>query len=190
MEYFFAKILSCQIYHNSRDNILDLIENVFLIYYPDIGNILVLLREKLEDILVESYDNSSRQEAADVSLDSKSFKEVHGTLTEDQIKTETSRCLKCGCNIVDSNKCIGCGICTTKCEFDAIHLERDVPHASDMVVAEDKFKKILPYQFKQRVPQMLFKSDKAVAIVKSDADEHYFCKPEDYPRFTGDTDKV
>ena len=25
---------------------------------------------------------------------------------------------------VDANKCIGCGICTTKCKFDAIHLEK------------------------------------------------------------------
>ncbi|MDD7416414.1 MAG: FAD-dependent oxidoreductase [Treponemataceae bacterium] len=135
-----------------------------------------------DDILVESYDNSSRQDAADVNLDSKTFKEVHGTLTEEQVKVETSRCLKCGCNIVDTNKCIGCGICTTKCEFDAIHLERDVPGASEMTVAEDKFKKIFPYQFKKRVPRILFQSDKQAAIVKSDADEHYFCKPEDYPK--------
>ena len=83
---------------------------------------------------------------------------------------------------IDEDKCIGCGICTTKCEFDAIHLERDVPDASEMTVAEDKFKKIFPYQFKKRVPRILFQSDKQAAIVKSDADEHYFCKPEDYPK--------
>ena len=26
---------------------------------------------------------------------------------------------------MDTGKCVGCGICTTKCKFDAIHLVRD-----------------------------------------------------------------
>ena len=90
--------------------------------------------------------------------------------------------MKCGANVVDSNKCIGCGVCTTKCEFDAIHLERDYPEASKMTVSEDKFKEIFPYHFKKRIPNMIFKSDAKAAIVKSDADEHYFVKPEDYPK--------
>ncbi len=134
-----------------------------------------------DDIRVDSYDNAGRQEAGvDTSIDSKSFEENHLTLTEEQIKIETSRCLKCGANVVDSNKCLGCGVCTTKCEFDAIHLVRDIPGASRMVVAEDKFKKILPYQAK-RVVNMVFKSDKAAAVIKNDPD-HYFVDPEDYPR--------
>ena len=135
-----------------------------------------------DDILVESYDNAGRQEAGvDTSLDSKSFEENHLTLTEEQVKIETSRCLKCGANVVDTNKCLGCGVCTTKCEFDAIHLVRDLPKASEMTVAENKFKKILPYQAK-RVVNMVFKSDKAAAVVKSDNKDHYFVDPEDYPR--------
>lgn len=56
--------------------------------------------------------------------------------------------------VVDTNKCIGCGICTTKCGFDAISLHRDHPECSTMVVAEDKFKAILPYQMK-RVGNMI-----------------------------------
>lgn len=136
-----------------------------------------------DDLLVEGYDTTGRQNPpVDTKLDSKGFTEYHTTLTEEQVKKETNRCLKCGCNIVDSNKCIGCGVCTTKCEFDAIHLERDVPHASDMVVAEDKFKKIFPYHFTKRVPSILFKSDSATQVVKSDAADHYFVKPEDYPK--------
>jgi len=103
-----------------------------------------------DNISVESYDTAGRQEAADVAdSTAKSFKEYHGTLTEEQVKIETSRCLGCGATIVDPNKCIGCGVCTTKCEFDAIKLHRDLPECSEMTVAEDKFKKILPYQIKR-----------------------------------------
>ena len=47
------------------------------------------------------------------------------------------------------NRCIGCGVCTTKCEFDAIHLTRDVPEASRMTRTEDKMKAILPHMVKR-----------------------------------------
>ena len=67
------------------------------------------------------------------------------TFTEEQIKSEASRCLSCGRSVVDPNKCIGCGICTTKCEFDAIHLKRDRPQNSRMIPAEDKFKAMGAY---------------------------------------------
>ena len=54
-------------------------------------------------------------------------------------KPETARCLGCGASVVDENKCIGCGLCTTKCAFDAIHLHREHPEASTMIkVREDK----------------------------------------------------
>ena len=74
---------------------------------------------------------------------------LSGTLTEEQVKIETARCLGCGATIVDENKCIGCGVCTTKCEFDAITLHRDRPECTRMVTAEDKFKEIIPYQLKR-----------------------------------------
>lgn len=114
-----------------------------------------------DDILVESYDNSSRQEAGmDENVDSHSFRDAHKTLTEEQVKIETARCLGCGATIVDPNKCIGCGVCTTKCKFDAIHLKRDHPEASKMVVAEDKFKHILPYAAKRAAKIVFSKKDK------------------------------
>jgi NADPH-dependent glutamate synthase beta subunit-like oxidoreductase len=61
--------------------------------------------------------------------------------TEEQIKSEASRCLTCGRSVVDTNKCIGCGMCTVQCKFDAIHLKRTMGDAySKMVPAEEKFK--------------------------------------------------
>lgn len=103
-----------------------------------------------DDILVESYDRGPKQvEGHDDTLPKKTFKNYKVTLTEEQVKAETARCLGCGVTVVDSNKCIGCGVCTTKCAFDAITLHRDHPECSTMVVAEDKFKAILPYQLKR-----------------------------------------
>ena len=73
------------------------------------------------------------------------------TFTEEQIKSEASRCLSCGRSVVDPNKCIGCGICTTRCGFDAIRLHRERPECSTMVRSEDKMKAILPYMLKRAV---------------------------------------
>ena len=100
------------------------------------------------DILVEQYDNSSRQEPGVIPTKSK-FEEYQGTLTEEQVKKETARCLSCGASVVDENRCIGCGICTTKCAFDAIHLHREHPEASVMRTSENKFDGILPYMLKR-----------------------------------------
>ena len=101
-----------------------------------------------DDLLVESYDNSSRQ-VEGVAHNENPFSEYMVTLTEEQVRKETARCLSCGASVVDENRCIGCGICTTKCGFDAIHLHRDHPEASHMVVSEDKFSAILPYMLKR-----------------------------------------
>lgn len=93
-----------------------------------------------KDIQFPDYDHAGRQEAGmDENIDYRnSFKDAHKTLTEEQVKMETARCLSCGASVVDPNKCIGCGICTTKCKFDAIHLVRDHPKASTMRRSEDK----------------------------------------------------
>ena len=94
-----------------------------------------------DDIYVDSYDHAGRQEAGmDESIPKNSFRDAHLTLTEEQVKIETARCLGCGASWVDPNKCIGCGVCTTKCMFDAIHLKRDHPECTDMRRAEDKIK--------------------------------------------------
>ena len=106
-----------------------------------------------EDIKVENYDNSSRQiPGHNDSIDTKhSFRDAKKVFTEEQVKTETARCLGCGASVVDPNKCIGCGVCTTKCEFDAIKLHRDLPGCSKMVVSEDKMKYVLSNGLKQKI---------------------------------------
>lgn len=106
-----------------------------------------------DNIAVDDYDHAGRQyEGMDESIDYKnSFRDAHKTLTEEQVKIETSRCLSCGASVVDENKCIGCGVCTTKCEFDAIHLFRDHPENSTMIKSEDKFKAIIPYAAKRAI---------------------------------------
>ena len=94
-----------------------------------------------DDIYIDCYDHAGRQEAGmDETIDPHSFRDAHLTLTEEQVKIETARCLGCGASWVDPNKCIGCGVCTTKCMFDAIHLKRDHPECTDMRRAEDKIK--------------------------------------------------
>ena len=77
-------------------------------------------------ISVAGFDNTPRQKAAGGSAKEakKTFKDLRGVLTEEQMKKETARCLGCGAAVVDESLCVGCGICTTKCKFDAIHLEK------------------------------------------------------------------
>jgi NADPH-dependent glutamate synthase beta subunit-like oxidoreductase len=79
------------------------------------------------------------------------FDDVRLPFTEEQVKAETDRCLSCGASVVDPNRCIGCGVCTTKCEFDAISLFRELPDASRMVKSEDKMKMVLPYALKRQI---------------------------------------
>lgn len=101
---------------------------------------------------IEEYDNAKRQRPGRKSGDAAStYRDLREIFTEEQLKTEASRCLGCGATVVDPNKCIGCGLCTTKCEFDAIHLSRDLPDASRMTKSEDKLKKILPYMIKREI---------------------------------------
>lgn len=109
---------------------------------------------------IEEYDNAKRQRPGRKSGDATStYRDLREIFTEEQLKTEASRCLGCGATVVDPNKCIGCGLCTTKCEFDAIHLSRDLPDASRMTKSEDKLKKILPYMIKREI-KIKFNKDK------------------------------
>ena len=84
------------------------------------------------------------------------YEDLRLPLTEEQVKAEAARCLHCGASFVDVNRCIGCGLCTTRCNFDAIHLHRDMPEASRMYTAENgKIKAILPNIVKRGVKIVL-----------------------------------
>ena len=106
-----------------------------------------------DDVVIESYDNASR-EVARVDREREKaapFSEYVETFTEEQVRAETARCLGCGASIVDPNKCIGCGLCTTKCAFDAIHLDRDRPECSTMVKYEQKLPSLGKYALKRAI---------------------------------------
>lgn len=68
------------------------------------------------------FDNTPRQIPAVGPVDTKSYKDNRGILTEEQIKKEAARCLSCGRAVVDPNLCVGCGQCVIKCQFEAAHL--------------------------------------------------------------------
>ena len=100
-------------------------------------------------IELDNYDTTPRQRIGYNEALRRTFSDERVAFTEEQIKKETARCLSCGASIVDPNKCIGCGVCTTKCAFDAIHLHRERPECSKMYACEDKMKAILPYMIKR-----------------------------------------
>ncbi|MBO5555921.1 MAG: 4Fe-4S binding protein, partial [Oscillospiraceae bacterium] len=76
------------------------------------------------DTVKRDYDVGARQVPGKDAAKAVSFKDDRKTFTEEQMKKETARCLGCGASFVDPNKCLGCGVCTTRCKFDAIHLKK------------------------------------------------------------------
>ena len=112
-----------------------------------------------DDIRIEAYDNSPRQVPGMKPGDAaKTFEDLRLPLTEEQVKQEAKRCLHCGATWVDLNQCIGCGLCTTRCQFDAIHLSRDIPEASSMHTAEEMMKCVGPYAAKRSFRIMKYKA--------------------------------
>ena len=97
------------------------------------GQSLVIGRDRREyvsldkdNLIIEGFDNSPRQRPiiSAESMNDKSFKDMRGTLSEEQMQKEAERCLGCGATIRDEFLCVGCGQCVTKCKFEAITLER------------------------------------------------------------------
>jgi len=101
--------------------------------YVQPGQSLIIGRDRKEyhalnkeTLDLQGYDDVKRQSVGHVdgSKSKQTFKDLRGTLTEEQMKKETQRCLSCGATVVDEFLCVGCGQCTTKCKFDAISLVR------------------------------------------------------------------
>jgi ferredoxin len=96
------------------------------------GDNLTISREReyhaldKENLNRDGYDHLPRQRAlhVDGSKSKETFKDLRATFTEEQIKKETERCLGCGAVVVDQYQCVGCGVCTTRCKFDAVSLDR------------------------------------------------------------------
>ncbi|MEL7604357.1 MAG: 4Fe-4S binding protein, partial [Bacillota bacterium] len=73
--------------------------------------------------LSAGFDNSPRQRPAK-RAEALAFTDSRLTFTEEQLKNETARCLGCGAVQLDPAICVGCGMCVSKCSFDAIRLVR------------------------------------------------------------------
>ena len=73
---------------------------------------------------VASFDRDHRQLPGYNEAKAKTFSDARVTFTEEQVRKETARCLGCGVTKVDEYMCIGCGLCTTRCKFDAIKLKK------------------------------------------------------------------
>ncbi len=95
-----------------------------------------------------SYDTAGRQ-TPPVDISKKlSMRDERGVFTEEQVKAETARCLKCGAAHVDENQCIGCGVCTTRCKFDAITLYKKYNEVS---VANEELMKDIGKEVMRRI---------------------------------------
>ncbi len=101
--------------------------------YVHPGQSLTIGRSKREyraldkdNVDFSGYDRMPRQKAVHISAEKpgETFRDLRGTFTREQIIKETERCLSCGATVADEFLCVGCGVCTTKCKFDAISLVR------------------------------------------------------------------
>lgn len=119
-----------------------------------------------ENLDMEGYDRLPRQRAIhiDGGKSKQTFEDLRVTFTEEQIKKETERCLGCGAVVADQYQCVGCGLCTTKCKFDAITLERRYDAAG---VTFDKMKPVI-------IKHALKRQGKILAKVPSRAIKNIF----------------
>jgi NADPH-dependent glutamate synthase beta subunit-like oxidoreductase/Fe-S-cluster-containing hydrogenase component 2 len=99
--------------HKGQSLVIGRVQNPYLAKYEIDKN----------NIDVQGWDNTPRQEVKHVEVADK-MRDDRSTFSEEQVKAECARCLKCGRTYVDETMCVGCGLCTTRCKFDAIHLER------------------------------------------------------------------
>lgn len=100
-------------------------------------------------IPVEKLNAPERQFNENDESKTKTMRDNRVGLTEAQVKLEASRCLSCGRTVVDEKKCIGCGLCTTKCKFDAIHLNRTHPEFANYINGDYAKQAVLKHGIKR-----------------------------------------
>jgi NADPH-dependent glutamate synthase beta subunit-like oxidoreductase/NAD-dependent dihydropyrimidine dehydrogenase PreA subunit len=135
------------------------------------GQSLVLGRDRRayhaldkDNLILEGYDNTPRQRTAHVdgAKAKTSFNDLRETLTEEQVKKETERCLSCGATTIDEYTCIGCGACTTRCKFDAISLIRK--YDEENVSFEDLKPIIVKNMIKRKGKMVVHKVKKSMGV--------------------------
>lgn len=135
------------------------------------GQSLVLGRDRRayhaldkDNLILEGYDNTPRQRTAHVdgAKAKTSFNDLRETLTEEQVKKETERCLSCGATTIDEYTCIGCGACTTRCKFDAISLIRK--YDEENVSFEDLKPIIVKNMIKRKGRMVVHKVKKSMGV--------------------------
>jgi len=77
-----------------------------------------------DNLVFKDYDTTKRQRPLHIKENDGTFKDTRATLTEEQLKKETLRCLGCGVAVIDEGKCLGCGVCTVMCKFDGVSLKK------------------------------------------------------------------
>ena len=104
-----------------------------------------------ENVDYSQYGKVQRQKSKITHIENLkgSFNDPRGVLTEEQIKKETDRCLGCGVTVVDEFLCVGCGACTTRCNFDAITLVKK--HDAQGVDFPDLKPLIIKHALKRKV---------------------------------------
>lgn len=135
------------------------------------GQSLVLGRDRRayhaldkDNLILEGYDNTPRQRTdhVDGAKAKTSFNDLRETLTEEQVKKETERCLSCGATTIDEYTCIGCGACTTRCKFDAISLIRK--YDEENVSFEDLKPIIVKNMIKRKGRMVVHKVKKSMGV--------------------------
>jgi len=116
-----------------------------------------------DSLNLEGYDRIPRETTAHVAAEEskETFKDLRGTFTEDQIKKETERCLGCGATVVDEFMCVGCGVCTTKCKFEAISLVKK--YDKEGVDLDDLKPEVIKYVIKRQMKIAVNKPIKAIS---------------------------
>lgn len=118
-----------------------------------------------ENLNMKGYDRLPRQRAlhVDGNKSKETFKDLRTTFTEEQIRKETERCLGCGAVVVDQYQCVGCGVCTTKCKFDAISLVRKYDSAG--VEFSEMKSTVIKYAIKRQGRIVVKKAKKSLGSI-------------------------